>query len=324
MELIIKPTGRCNMNCKFCSAGELDIQHPADEKVPQQIKDLIQEIKPNTIIVTGGEPLMMQPSYYYELHELTGGLICPTSNLKDFYLHPDKWVDLFKEKWFSVTTSFNYGDTRRWDADTPFTEEKFIEVINMVKDLTGRPPTSFIAVIDESNEHTAMDHVILAKKLGMQVKLNNAIAVGRQKVHFPRYKIFKYYMDIIDAGLDDYERYCSIRKSGICPFNIDMMCSTSIRCCYVDHNGKLHVGTCDEELSGGIELTYEEACKTVIEYCPAPLPASEYITPECVYCELFRLCNGCHQNRRHAKEDPNFCSEMKKLESRIIKSGWKL
>ena len=70
MELIIKPTGLCNFNCEFCSAHGMDIQHPADGHVPHQIRDLIMKLKPNGLIITGGEPLMVDPQYYYELHDI--------------------------------------------------------------------------------------------------------------------------------------------------------------------------------------------------------------------------------------------------------------
>lgn len=51
---------------------------------------------------------------------------------------------------------------------------------------------------------------------------------------------------------------------------------------------------------------------------------SDYIKPECAYCELCRLCNGCHTMREEAKKDPNYCDEMKKLEDAIIASRWAL
>ncbi|MCM1215370.1 MAG: radical SAM protein [Lachnospiraceae bacterium] len=320
MELIIKPTGLCNFSCEFCSAHGMDIQHPSDGHVPQQIKDLIKKLKPNGLIITGGEPLMVSPEYYYELHDIAHCPIAPTTNLKDFCLNPDKWAPLFKEDWFNITTSFNYGETRRWSPDKVYTEHDFIHVLAQLRAYTGKSIDSFIAVIDESNEEFAHDHVDLAKTLGCKVRLNGAIGVGKQGKTYPRYKMMKIYLEIIDNDMDQYECNCFERTQGKCPWNIGLRCQNCIRCCYVDNSGKLHVGTCDERMSMGIELLEDQIIPTTCE--ETPINPQEYIKPECAYCELCRLCNGCHTNRQEAKKDPDYCEEMKKLEDQIIDAGW--
>lgn len=325
MELIIKPTGRCNFNCKFCSASCLDVQHPVDNKVPEKLKEFIKKLNPNGFIITGGEPLMVDPDYYYDLHETLDREISITSNLKDFYFHPEKWTPLFKEPWFHIATSFNYGDTRRWDKNTVYDEEMFMKVLDRYREYVEPINPMFLAVIDESNEDKAMDHVYLAKKLNTQVKLNNAIGVGSQSKTYPRYKMYQLYLDIIDAGLDKYESNCSDRKINRCPRNIEMSCLYSIRCVYIDTNGELHVGVCDEQVSWGNFLPEDKIfVDKNNKNFNVEVPIDEFITPECAYCELFRLCNGCFTNRQEAKKDPNYCKEMKKLESRLIETEWLL
>lgn len=319
MQLIIKPTGLCNFNCKFCSAGNLSIYHPADNKVPQQIKDLITDLKPQSIIITGGEPLMVSPEYYYDLHDFYPCHISPTSNLKGFYMNPDKWTPLFNEPWFTPTTSFNYGDTRMWDKNTVYDEEMFTKVIELYKERTGAPPPTFIAVIDDDNEHLVLDHVRLAKKLGMKVKLNNAIAMGFQGVTYQRYKMFAQYLKVIEAGLGDYEWHCANKDLGLCPHNINMLCESCIRCCFVDREGNLHVGSCEDEISVGIEFP---ASRYNLGVSKEVIDPDDFIEPECAYCELFRLCNACRSNRRNAKTDPKYCEEMSKLKDKIIETGW--
>ena len=64
-QLIIKPTSACNFNCSFCSAKLLNI--PIHNKVPDKIKDYINNYKPTNIIITGGEPLMNPRSYFEDL-----------------------------------------------------------------------------------------------------------------------------------------------------------------------------------------------------------------------------------------------------------------
>lgn len=323
MELIIKPTGKCNFNCKFCSAHNIDIHHPNDNKVPEKLKEFIIKNKPNRLIITGGEPLMLSPDYYYELYDIAKVHIGITSNLKNFYLNPNKWIPLFKEKWFGVGTSFNYGDTRMWDKNTIYTEEMFLKVMNLFKKEIGYMP-SFIAVIDDNNEDTVMKHVLLAKQLNTKVKLNNAISVGLQDKGYQRYKMFRHYLKIIDEKLDQYETNCSERFVSKCPRNINMLCTSTIRCIHINSQNEVCVSTCDEQSSLGNYLSEEEIYVPNDQIKSSILAYDEYISEECAYCELFRLCNGCTTNRFMAKQDPNYCEEMKKLEDKIIKTGWLL
>lgn len=322
MTLIIKPTGLCNFNCKFCSAHGLDIQHPANKKVPEKIKELIKELKPHMIVVTGGEPLMVDPDYYYELHDISNSFISITTNLKDFYNYPNKWSMLFKEEWIGVATSFNYGDTRMWDKNTVYSEKMFVKVMDKYREYVSDDIPQFIAVIDWKNEDRAIDHVLLAKRLGTLVKMNNAIASGLQSKTYPRYKMFQHYLKIIDMGLENYECYCSNRSADECPRNVNHFCMTAIRCCYVDRAGDIHVGVCDEQLSIGHELSKSMIVPPKDVPTSEILNPSEYITSECAYCELFSLCNSCRNNRDAAKMDPIYCEEMKKLMPRIIETGW--
>lgn len=319
MELIIKPTGMCNFNCTFCSAAYLDIAHPT--RVPDKIKDLIKKMKPDSIIVTGGEPLMVNPEYYLELQELGNCNVGFTTNMKDFYLHPDKWKPIFTSPHFGFITSFNYGETRRWDENTPYTEEKFIEVTKMFTDMTGKT-LPFIAVIDDSNEDTLMDHVYLAKRLNTMVKINGATKIGRQGVNYPKYKIVKAYLKIIEMGLADYEITCHDRSLGRCAFNTNFMCNSAIRCCYVDTAGELHYGICDDELSDEREIPMDPSFPLIP--CPKIPTPDEHINDKCVYCDLFRFCHGCNSHRRHAKEFPEHCEEMLKMKDEIILTGWSI
>lgn len=324
MTLIIKPTGLCNFNCKFCSADGLDICNPSDGKVPEQIKQLVKDLQPHLIVITGGEPLMVNPDYYYELHDISGCRISMTTNLKDFYNNPHKWELLFKEDWLGIATSFNYGDTRMWDPNTVYSEEMFIKVMDKYREYVEDQIPMFIAVIDWGNEDKVIDHVLLAKRLGTQVKLNNAVGVGKQSKTYPRYKMFQHYLKIIDMGLEKYESYCSSRDVDECPRNVNHFCATAIRCCYVDNKGKLHVGICDEQLSLGHEIPEDLIVPSSKNPTSEILTPDKFIKPECPYCELFSLCNSCRNNRDAAMLDPIYCDEMKKLKSKIIETGWAL
>lgn len=319
MELIIKPTGKCNFMCSFCSSSGI-VTNDDNRHVHPKLIELINKIKPKMLLINGGDPLLMDPLWYYEMYEITNIPMSLTSNMKDFYLNPDKWAKLLNEPWITIGTSFQYGSGRMWDANTVFNEEMFVKVVEKYHEYIHKGNLPFIAVIDENNEHLAMEHVLLAKRLGTTVKMNNAIPVGRCDKWYPRYKMFQIYIDIIKNGLEIYEANCRERSIPSCPRNTFSQCNKHIRSCFVDSNGNLHVSNCDEFLVQGEEYTTEG--EITGESIPDKINPAEYIREECSYCSLCRLCNGCNLNRKYAKLDPNYCDEMKKLEDDIFEYGW--
>jgi len=130
MELIIKPTEQCNFKCTFCSSTKIAntktdvLSHDYIFKFLERYPDT------NTIIVNGGDPLMMDPDYYWRIidyldkHEMSTS-IALTTNLWPFYIKPSKWKDLFNNERVGVTTSFNYGDGRLKGDFSLFTVEDF-------------------------------------------------------------------------------------------------------------------------------------------------------------------------------------------------------
>ena len=303
MQLIIKPTSKCNFNCEFCSAKLLNIKH--SNTVPEPLKQYIKELCPSELIITGGDPLMMKKEYYEELLSLGDWNLSFTSNLKLFYLNPDYWTPLLSNPRIGVITSFQYGNGRR-DEEDVFSEEKFIKIINLFNERIGYKP-NFISVISDENEDKALDHIYLAKRLGIKCKLNGMMPMGLSKTYYPRYKMMKHWLKIIELGLDEYELNCFERKLGKCNFNTRLSCDKNIRACYVDNNNILHKCYCEDLLSEGIEW----------EKSPTNL-----ISEKCYTCELCRFCNGCTKNKLCASNDPNYCEQMLKYKDDIINSGW--
>lgn len=325
MDLIIKPTGRCNFCCTFCSASELHTREDPYHVHPK-MREYIEKVKPSTVIITGGDPLMMEPEFYYELRDIVGDKVnlSATTNMKNFYLNPDKWKDLFSEEWFNITTSFQYGNGRMWDKNTVYDEDLFLRVMDRYHEyVKNRRLPTFISVIGHDNEQYAIDHVRLAKRIGSITKMNAVLPVGRESRWYPRYKMYQIYLDIIDVyGLGGYEANCRDRFFSNCPKNNCNSCNYRIRCCYIGTDDELHVGVCDEMISIGNEIVDND-----LKYCrvmPKPLDPSEFITQQCAYCQLCMLCNGCNLNRKYAKTDPTYCENMKKLENRIVATGWAL
>ena len=318
MELIIKPTSRCNFNCTFCSAGLLNIKH--SESVSDKLKEVLNTLKPTTLIFTGGDPLMVSPKYYEEILSLGDWNISFTTNLKDFYLHPDKWISLFNNPRVGVCTSFQYGDERRWDKNTPYTEEMFKKVMALFNKHMGYTP-QFISIISSKNEDKALDHLYLAKELNTRCKLNPLSAMGISKEHYPRYKMVDLWLQIKELGLEEYMDTQIQFYEGGCGFNTNLMCESTIRVMWFNDTEEIHYSNCEDCASCGHQMPLDTEMVKPIE---SKIDPTEMINEKCTYCELCRFCNACKMSRNTNKITPNHCEEMLKRKSKILESGWKI
>lgn len=325
MDLIIKPTQRCNFGCTFCSSS--CIKEDNDELSLDMLLQYIDSHDINTIIVNGGDPLMMPPAYYEaildKLDEKNKGTLSFTSNLWDFWLHPDKWTPLFKRNRMGVITSFQYGEERRLADGRPYTEEMFRKVHALYKERVGKN-LDFITVITKSNEATAIKTVKLAKELGCEVKMNPANASGRCKDYYPKHKMLNIYMDIIEAGLGEYEFNCQILER---VFNGSPACCPWTRTCYKGIRCLSPDGT--EHVCGSFNDDYIEAKKAgqktyALDEYPANEIAKDYrsIKSDCFACQMFLLCNGCYKNIKDVKDAHNeveHCAGMQQVKERMTK-----
>ena len=119
MELIIKPTEACNFKCTFCSSTDI-AAHNTDLLDLHYVYSFLDRYpETQTIIVNGGDPLMVKPEYYWKIIDylddkgMDKTTISLTTNLWAFYKKPQMWEELFLHPRVGVCTSFNYGDTRR-------------------------------------------------------------------------------------------------------------------------------------------------------------------------------------------------------------------
>ena len=318
MHLIIKATLKCNFNCTFCSAGLLK-SSKITEHLDDRIKERVLKLKPDSITVAGGDPLLAKPTFFHELLAITGCPIGIVSNLKDFYLYPYKWRKLFMDPRISVCTSFQYGNARKWDKDTVYNEEKFIEVETLFNKEVGYTP-SFIAVISKENEDRAIDHLLLAKKLGTKCRLNGLNAVGKSSSYYPRYKMIDIWNQIFERGLQEYCMEIEPFKKGNCPFDSNYLCQSTIRSCWIDDKDELIYGNCEDLTCKGIRLQDPEEDRPI----PKRMLPKSFINKDCKLCPLCALCNSCYANQLQAFNVPEYCEEMKKRIPIIKKWGWKI
>jgi len=283
-----------------------------------------------TIIVNGGDPLMVPPEYYYRildhLKEIDSDIIISlTTNLWDFYKNPDKWAALFKHPQIQVGTSFQYGEKRRVNKNTVYTEELFRQVMHLFKERIGYYP-GFISVVDEENLQYCMKTVELAKEYDVVCKLNNAAASGRQGRPLPVSKIYGEYIKIFKAGLGKWEYNVNQifieRKNMTCP--VSRTCDTGIRALNPD-GAYFSCGSFADDKLYPIDFKAEMNDKTKVA---APLSSSIELLSlkeECLTCPLFTLCNGCRKHINDLKRSgmvEEHCSLMKSQEKEILEAAY--
>lgn len=333
----MKPTVRCNFKCTFCSSTKLS-DNPEDIVELAQIEEFVKRFPDtSTIIINGGDPLMMPPEYYYGIIDILERLNCPaqisfTTNLWAFYKKPDMWEALFKHSRVEVCTSFQYGNARLKGDLTPFTEEEFIAVSDLMLERIGyRPP--FIAVITRENEDSVIKTVELAKRLGVEAKINYAVASGEEVVYkgvrmgnvnamFTQAEMYKHYLSIYDAGLMDFE-YNTKQMVGklqnantTCP--LARTCDSGIRNLQPG-KGYYSCGAFGDDREYGIDFDREMAG----EFFTPLAQAFEIDTMKesCYTCPMFSICNGCKKTIADTKRlglVEGHCKTMKGLAPRII------
>ncbi|MBX3040722.1 MAG: radical SAM protein, partial [Bdellovibrionaceae bacterium] len=142
MDLILKPTEACNFSCSFCSSTNISKSKAQilDLDLVSQFLERFPETR--TIIINGGDPTMVPVSYYWDLIRRLNSLnssanISITTNLWKFWLEwqndaiEKKWTELFRSPRVNVTTSFQYGESRRITRSRVFTEQDFVKISNL-------------------------------------------------------------------------------------------------------------------------------------------------------------------------------------------------
>lgn len=340
MDLIIKPTEKCNFKCTFCSSTHITEDKTAELDHDYIFKFLKRFPETNTIIVNGGDPLMVNPEYYWKIIDHLDNIgskatISFTTNLWTFYKNPDKWKTLFNHHRMGVGTSFQYGGGRLKGDLTEFTEEDFWKCSDAMLEHCGYRP-DFISVITEENEDRAIDNVLLAKRMGVVCKLNYAfssgppikfknIIMGQQGKPYTLADIYEIYVQIWKMGLSKWEyntKQMTQRLNGnstTCPQNRD--CDSGIRT--LQPSGDYYsCGAFGDDREYSIEFKKEMEGKKVF-----PLkfqPELQSLKQSCYTCPMFQICNGCRKTIKDLKTHglvELHCYKMKSLAKDIIEAN---
>lgn len=329
MDLIIKPTEVCNFKCTFCSSTQISEEHTTRLDLNKIFAFLKRFPETRTIIVNGGDPLMMEPAYYWKIIDYLDrndlpATISLTTNLWPFFVKPKKWEELFLHPRIGVATSFQYGSGRLKGDYSVFTEEDFWGVSDMMLERIGYRP-SFIAVITEENEDSVIETVELAKKMDVVCKVNYAMASGDQDKPYRLSKIYEKYVDIWKAGLHPWEhntQQMMKRLKGeptICPQSRN--CDEGIRT--IQPEGDYYsCGAFGDDKDKAIDFQHEMKGGFV-----TPLQNDMELLSlkqACFTCPMFEICNGCKKTikdlKRHNMVEAH-CFHMKQIAPEILKAN---
>lgn len=326
MDIIINPTNTCNFSCEFCSASDM----PKGKLTAEDTIKLLEPYKEDLgeIIINGGDPLMMDPDYYFSLLEWIEYVneyswISLTTNLLDFYKNPDKWKELFRNKRIGIMTSFQYGDKRRYKTSTGtqvFDEDLFLKIQRKFYREIGYNP-AFIYVVDKDNCALAPKACELAQKLNTKVRLNKSTISGRSKEYFPLYCMYEVYITILMLGFARYEMNMEIFYDFF-KFN-RFSCNLSPNCCssITAINPDKSITTCSFT-AGDIDKLGREEYDIKINYMNRYRLQDKYsyLKSECLQCDNFFMCNRCHIMTKEVQDnhdEQRYCDMMKILIPRL-------
>lgn len=340
MDLIIKPTEKCNFKCTFCSSTHITEDKTAELDLNYIYRFIDRFPETNTIIVNGGDPLMMDPEYYWDIINFLDRRnsrcsLSLTTNLWPFYKNPNKWVDLFRNPRVGVNTSFQYGGGRLKGDLSEYTDQEFWEVSDLMLELIGYRP-DFIAVVTNENEDMAIKNVELAKEMNVECKLNYAfssgppikfknIIMGQQGKPYILADIYEIYVDIWRKGLSAWEYNTKQMMSRLlgytttCPQNRN--CDEGIRT--LQPSGDYYsCGAFGDDKIYAIDFEKEMTGKKVF-----PLkyqPEIQSLKQSCYTCPMFDICNGCRKTIKDLKDHglvEYHCKKMKTLAPLIIEAN---
>lgn len=340
MELIIKPTEKCNFKCTFCSSTHLTDDKTKELDLNYIYRFLERFPETNTIIVNGGDPLMMNPDYYWKIIDhldkiKSEATISFTTNLWPFYKNPNKWKELFNHPRMGITTSFQYGGGRLKGDLSEFTEEDFWKCSDAMLEHCGYRP-DFIAVITEENEKDAIKNVELAKKMNVECKLNYALSsgppvkfkniiMGQEGKPYLLAKIYEIYIKIWEMQLYPWEyntKQMMKRLSGnstSCPQN--RSCDSSIRTLQPDGDYYSCGSFGDDKI---YPINFEKEMKGQ-KILPLKFQLDiNNLKNSCFTCPMFQICNGCKKTIKDLKDYnlvEEHCFRMKKIAKKIIEAN---
>lgn len=185
--VIVKPTHRCNLDCKYCydkPYREAIKEDMSMETLDKLFKLLSEHTERVTFIWHGGEPTMVGTEWYEKAYREVISkypmLEADFSLMSNGTLYDDKWFDLFQKYEIDPGASYNaYCQTKvRCSSQINQKEERDAELSKKIENTLIRwrekgKPIGVIDVINNVNYKNQIEIYEYYKKIGVTTALNN-------------------------------------------------------------------------------------------------------------------------------------------------------
>jgi MoaA/NifB/PqqE/SkfB family radical SAM enzyme len=297
--VILKPTGLCNAACTFCYATDFVKKAKSTDYFSDEYKKYIERNNVKNIILTGGEVTLLR-NFLTEICEYctTKNIsISLVSNMIDIIKDFSYWEGFFKKyDKLHLTASYQIDLARRNKNNQNISQSEFLSFVKWYR-TEIKKRLLVISVVNDDNENSALDNVLLAKEHDYVVSLERQIKIGRASSEYLYPKYYRLLSKIIDLGLWEYEKHtASLVEKGLyhqkyCNF----FCKVPVPVIYTNNNNEL-VETCCDQIST-TSYSLEDYMKT------------SALQKECLLCKYYNMCQGCHITRKSLQQ----CIENKKI-----------
>ncbi len=337
VSVIVKPTNRCNLACKYCYAESGEGEMMSYETLENMISKLQRTYDGIEYIWHGGEPLLMGIDFYEKVIEIekreksSNQWIINTVQTNGTLMNQE-WIDFFKKNDFTIGLSLDgpeeVNNLTRIYPDGSGTFRCIMNSIELMKKNDMR--FGAICILTGKNIDSIEEIYSFFKQENIGVKFNPVYLDGRANKHkdlelspkkygLELIKLFnRWFLEDEFVSVSQFEDFVSMILS-----NSPVGCSFHDTCqdTFVSVDDKGDVYPCGR-FAGNKEFKYGninvDSLENLMEHNPKRNSFIDRNVYECKDCEFFDKCHsGCPHNAYSTYGDINkkdqFCHAYKML-----------
>lgn len=230
-KVVFSITNRCNLSCEYCCVDADNYLKKDDVLSTSDIKraiDKILKLKPQEVVISGGEPLVRDDFYYIlEYIKLVyGGKVVLCTNAT---LIKEEDIEKITNAVYAVEISLDgYDEESCSKIRGKGTFAKVIENVRLLKK-SGMKHISLSMVAGEFNEDNVDNFLELNESLGTRAVVRNFSKFGRGKYS---YKYLKDEFAIHYYGVNDFNDLNKLRANNCWAGNLQL---------FVNHDGNIYL-----------------------------------------------------------------------------------
>ena len=320
MQIIVKLTTNCNLECVYCSEGlssmqTLDIS--IFKKLINELPELLNKYgqKEITILWHGGEPLTVGPKYLseameYAINNLGQDYIVKFLLQTNGTLIDDEWIDIFRKYsvWLGISL-VGYQELHEAKRKTITGAPTFELVIDNIEKLRRNNINVATLMVLNTKENVDIDKLwAFIKKYNLPTKIHPVIACGKAEENK---EIMQIYVNYIELLKNLYKRSVNDDEVIIEPLNEIMnailglapmrecsyngSCGINFVCLYSDGA----VGFCGRKIENREDFIYGNLSdKSILELYESTFAdrireRQEFLkNNSCKNCDYWEMCHG--------------------------------